>query len=429
MRKSSVPPADATQLRRRAEERLKKKPGRPAGKGATPRSEEEAQRLVQELQVHQIELEMQNEELQRSRTEVEALLAQYTDLYDFAPVGYFTLGRDGAIRRVNLTGARLLGLERKRLTGRRLGLFVSDGDRHTFNTFLDKVFAGGTQETCEATLRRDEGCPPLPGRSDNRRLGETDQSIVQIKAIASEDGQECRAVLADITKLKQAEAQVLASLREKETLLREIHHRVKNNLQVVSSLLSLQSVYLKDKRAIEIFDESRSRINTIAMVHTKLYQSKNLAAVDCADFIEDSADGLLQIYGGEAAAVKIRTDARGVFLDIDLAIPCGLILNELIANALKHAFPDKREGEIRIAMREDGGRYILTVTDNGAGFPDGINFRDTASLGLQLVDILVKQLQGRIALETNGGTAFVVSFPAKDPVKEADREGKADTRG
>jgi len=423
MKKSAVPPAEATELRRQAEEWVKEKQRsqgtwarrhRP-GAGEGPMTAEEAQRLLQELQVHQIELEMQNEELQRSRAEMEALLAQYTDLYDFAPVGYFTLDRDGMIRRANLTGARLLGIERGRLTGRRFGRFVSEADRPAFNAFLEKVFAGGAQETCEAAIRGDEGCPPLPGGC----LGETDRLIAQIKAIVSEDGQECRAVMVNITGLKQAEAEILSSLREKETLLKEIHHRVKNNLQVVSSLLSLQSVYLKDKRAIEIFDKSRNRINTIAMVHTKLYRSENLAAINCADFIEDSADSLLQIYGGEAGAVNIITGApRDTCLGLDLAIPCGLILNELITNALKHAFPEKGEGEIRIAMREDGGRHILTVTDNGVGFPDGIDFRNTASLGLQLVDILVKQLQGTIALETNGGTTFVVSFPAKGPLHE-----------
>lgn len=421
MKKNPVPPANAAELRRRAEEHLEDKRrnqgpgirGQEPGASEDSMTAEETPRLIQELQIHQIELEMQNDELKRSRAEVEALLHQYTDLYDFAPVGYFTLGRDGTIRRVNLTGAQLIGLERVELTGRRFGLFVSPADRTDFNAFLEKVFASRNKEICEAALIGKEKYPPSPEGSGNRRPGEMGQCIVQIKAIASEEGQECRAVMTDITVLKVAEARILVSLREKETLLKEIHHRVKNNLQVVSSLLNLQSGYLKDSQAIELFNKSRSRINTIALIHTKLYQSENLAAINCAEFIEDSANSLLEIYGGEATAIKIETDARNVFLGVDLAIPCGLIFNELITNALKHAFPEKREGEIRVAMREDGDRYILTVMDNGTGFPGGIDFSNTESLGLQLVNILVKQIQGTIAMEMNGGTTFVVSFPAK----------------
>jgi len=413
VKKNPVFSANAAELRRLAEERLKKKQRGYVGKGAAPVSAEETQRLIQELQIHQIELEMQNEELRQARVEVEAGLALYTELYDFAPVGYFTLSRDGIIRRANLTGALLLGMERGRLVGRRFGHFVSGSDRIAFNAFLAKVFTSREKGTCEAALRKEEKRPPPPKHSGSRRFGGTGKIIVHIEAIASEDGQECRAVVTDVTERKQAEEQLLAALHEKDTLLMEIHHRVKNNLQMVSSLLNLQSGYLKDAQAIEVFNESRSRVNMIALVHTKLYQSKHLTAIDYADFIEDLASSLLQTYGREAAAIKIRTDARDIFLDVGLAIPCGLIVNELITNALKHAFLEKREGEIRVGLRENGGRYILTVMDSGAGFPEEVDFRDTASLGLQLVNILVKQLRGTIALEVDGGTTFVVSFPTK----------------
>jgi len=157
MKKTQDKQADAAELRRQAEEQLKERKKGHVGKGATPLPAEEPQRLIHELQVHQIELEMQNEELQKSRAELEAGMALYTDLYDFAPVGYFTLDRDGTIRRANLAGARLLGLERKRLVERRFGLFVSEAGRPVFNAFLKKVFAsqkkrnlrGGAPQTGE----------------------------------------------------------------------------------------------------------------------------------------------------------------------------------------------------------------------------------------------------------------------------------------
>jgi len=209
MKKNPVSPADAAELRRRAEERLKKRKGGQVGKGATPLLVEDTQRLIQELQIHQIELELQNEELKTSRAEVEAGLALYAELYDFAPVSYFTLGRDGTIRRVNLTGARLLDMEREQLIGRRFGLFVFEEDRPAFNAFLEKLFANRTNETCEAALHKEEKYPPSPERSGNWRFGETGQIIVHIEAIASEDGQECRAVMSDITERKQVEKALL----------------------------------------------------------------------------------------------------------------------------------------------------------------------------------------------------------------------------
>jgi len=187
MKKDKTPSADAAELRRRAEARLRAD----KVKGVPARAEADSQRLVHELQVHQIELEMQNEELQQARAELEAALGEYTELYDFAPVGYLTLGRDGAIHRVNLTGARLLGVERARLTGRLFELFVGEADRTSFKAFLEKVFASQAKEVCEVALL-EEGKSPL---------------TVQISATVSKDGQECRVVLADITERKQAEAE------------------------------------------------------------------------------------------------------------------------------------------------------------------------------------------------------------------------------
>jgi len=185
VKKDRDTPTEAADLRRRAEAQLRVA----ATKGAPARTEADTQRLVHEVQVHQIELEMQNEELRQSRAAAEAALERYTELYDFAPVGYFTLGRDGAIRQVNLTGARLLGVERARLPGRRFGVFVAGPDRPVFNAFLEKAFTSQAKEACDVALL-EKGQGPLS---------------VHITAAVSQDGQECRAMLADITEHRQIE--------------------------------------------------------------------------------------------------------------------------------------------------------------------------------------------------------------------------------
>jgi two-component sensor histidine kinase len=215
----------------------------------------------------------------------------------------------------------------------------------------------------------------------------------------------------DITPRKQAEEALRASLHEKEILLKEIHHRVKNNMQVISSLLSLQSRHLTDKAAIEMFRESQQRIRSMALVHEKLYQSKDLSRIDFSKYIESLIMFLFHSYRVNSDLVRMKTEVRNVLLDINSAIPCGLIINELVMNALKHAFPGGRKGEIIVSLRPSGDdRFILSVSDDGVGFPAGLDFHKTETLGMQLVTMLVDQLDGTISLERKRGTRFEVVF-------------------
>jgi PAS domain S-box-containing protein len=218
-------------------------------------------------------------------------------------------------------------------------------------------------------------------------------------------------VMRDITLRKQAEEQIRASLREKEMLLQEIHHRVKNNLQVISSLLYLQSKDTKDNRTLKIFQDSESRIRSMALVHERLYQSPDLARIDFAKYVQSLANYLFRSYGVNTNVIQLKINVDDVFLGVDTAIPCGLIVNELVSNSLKHAFPAGREGEIRIELRsDDEGECILMVSDNGVGFQEGLHFRDAGTLGLQLVNTLVAQLEGTIELDRGRGTTFKITF-------------------
>jgi len=215
----------------------------------------------------------------------------------------------------------------------------------------------------------------------------------------------------DITERKLAEERFKISLKEKELLLKEIHNRVKNNLQVISSLLNLQAGYIKDDHARERFRESQDRLKAMALIHEKLYQSEDLTLIDFAGYIRHLAVHLFRSYKVNAHAVTLQLDVDPISLDIDRAMPCGLIINELVANSLTYAFPNGKAGEIRIEFHEDAGKQIaLTVSDNGIGLPKNLDFRDTDSLGLQLVNTLTEQIRGTITLERNGGTKFIIAF-------------------
>ena len=237
--------------------------------------------------------------------------------------------------------------------------------------------------------------------ASNQQLGAANEQ--QLKAA----NQQLRA---EVAERKKAEEKIKASLREKEVLLKEIHHRVKNNMQVISSILNLQSKHIKDEQALKMFKNGQRRIRSMAMVHEKLYESDDLAGIDFAEYIQSTTSYLFSLHG-VADTVRLDIDIKDILLGIDTAIPCGLIINELVSNSIKHAFGRGREGEILIKLYSDeAGRNILMVKDNGAGFPKGLDFRKTESLGMQLVIMLVEQLGGAIELDRSKGTAFNITF-------------------
>ncbi len=215
----------------------------------------------------------------------------------------------------------------------------------------------------------------------------------------------------DITKRKRAEQQLKTSLEEKEVLLREIHHRVKNNLQIIVSLLSLQSEYVKDKQAVELFRQSQFRVKSMALLHERLYETKDLAHINFSDYIRDLTNELLCSYGPDAGNIKLKINVKNVFPSVDVAVPCALIINELVSNCLKHAFPKGRAGEIRIEFNLDKqDSYTLLISDDGMGFAKDVDFPDGRTLGLQLVSTLAEQLQASVVLDKSAGTSFKISF-------------------
>jgi len=399
-------------LRCLAEKRMSEMAGEPA----PPIKKEDMKKLIHELRVSRIELEIQNEGLVQARDEVEALLERSTNLYDFAPVGYFTLDHRGTIHNMNLTGAAMLGFERSLLVDRRFQAFVSQDSLPGFNAFIKTVFGRKTKQSCDVEIRNQNDQP----------------IVVRIEANVAGASQECFMAVADITERKRAEEQLKhfneelekgiadrtgklnASLEEKVVLLREIHHRVKNNLQIIISLLNLQSRYIEDERTQQLIRESQNRIRAMALVHEKLYQSEDISKINLDDYVRFLGNSLFQFYGMKGKGITFTSDIKNISLDINTAIPAGLIINELVSNSLKHAFPDGRKGEIFIAIHKQDHTITILFKDNGVGIPADLDWRNTKSLGLRLVISLVEQLNGTIELDRSAGTAFTIVVQEKE---------------
>ena len=299
-----------------------------------------------------------------------------------------------------------------------------DGSIETWNAAAERLYGYTSSEIIgqpAARLRPRHVTDEVPGgvvieRSETlrqRKNGSFVEVALTVSPIENRGGLVGHAVIArDITQQKTAERQIKGSLREKEVLLKEVHHRVKNNLQVISSLLNLQAANIRDAEALEMFRESQDRVRSIAFFHEHLYQSKDLARVDLAAYLRTLADHLLASYGSSRTGVTMHVTAdEDVRLGVDKAIPCGLIVNELVSNALKHGFRDGQTGTVSVILRATSHReFALIVEDDGGGIPGGYDLERARTLGHQLVLTLVRQLGGRIELFNARGARFEISF-------------------
>ena len=218
-------------------------------------------------------------------------------------------------------------------------------------------------------------------------------------------------VCRDVTERLKAEEKIKASLLEKEVLLREIHHRVKNNLYVISNLLDLQADTLEQEEQRNLFAESQNRIQTMALIHEQLYQSNDLSQVNFANYIQNLVEKLSLSYQTKHCQVEIILDVQPVTLSLESAIPCGLLINELVTNSFKYAFPNSQYGAIKIELKlEQKEQIFLKISDNGIGIPNDFDWEDTPSLGLRLVSILADQLEASLEVDCSNGTSFTLIF-------------------
>jgi PAS domain S-box-containing protein len=323
---------------------------------------------------------------------------RYRSLVDLSPDGIH-VSLDGRFVFANKAMAAIVGAASPAdLIGRNILDFVHP-DHH--NVVMDRV-----RQTAQAKV-------PVPLREEE--YVRPDGTVVPVEVAAAPlvfaGRNAAQVVVRDMTARAPADHQIRTSLKEKEVLLREIHHRVKNNLQVVSSLLRLQSRYAATEEDVRVFKESDNRIQSMALIHEKLYQSKDLAQIDFKDYARSLVANLTSVFGVDCGRITMESNFEPVTMAIDTAIPCGLIANELISNSLKHGFPDGRKGTITISFSARDNELELVVSDEGIGLPHDVDPRNPRTMGLRLVDTLVQQLQGHMEVRVSGGTEFRIILP------------------
>jgi two-component sensor histidine kinase len=206
------------------------------------------------------------------------------------------------------------------------------------------------------------------------------------------------------------EVQIRSALKEKEVLLQEVHHRVKNNLQVISSMLNLQRRFVADPGLIQVLEESQNRIATMSFIHESLYRATDFSSIGFSEYLQRLAGNLMTSYARRDCRIELKTDLAPVFLKLDQAIPCGLIVNELLSNAMKYAFVGRSEGVVTLRVGSTGGRVDIEVRDDGVGLPPGFDAKSSDSLGMYLVQALTEQLDGELKIGEGPGSSFLVSF-------------------
>ena len=300
---------------------------------------------------------------------------------------------------VNQATRHLLGYDDLELIGKSIDIIFPEDAKIIFNVDTQELMKKGVIANKETYFKAKDGRIIPVFLSISLIQGE-EHEIIGIVCIGS-----------DIIDITRAKNKIKDSLEEKELLLREVHHRVKNNLQIISSLLNLQSGYIKDEKDLELFKDSQSRVKSMAFIHEQLYQSSNFINIEFSEYVHNLVTYLLHYYTLDPDLIELNINVEDVSLDLNTSIPCGLIVNELVTNSLKHAFKNGENGEIYINLHSvEDNKYVLIVQDNGIGFPEGFDFENTQTLGLQLVNSLVMQLDGTIKLDNTNGTRFEIIF-------------------
>jgi PAS domain S-box-containing protein len=339
------------------------------------------------------------EDMVTART-TELSAEKFRSVFEDSGIGMVLVDRNGRYCQVNKAMSQIFGYTQQELLSKSVSETSLSGESDQDSDMVRQLWAGEIKDL----------------RVEKRYLHKDGHVVwgdITLSSLRDAEGKTLYIVgqIQDISDKKLAGEHLKASLKEKEILLSEIHHRVKNNMQVISSLLKIQSDKIQDKAYADMFKESNDRIRSMSLVHEKLYQSKDFANVDFNGYVKGLVNSLFRSYGIDTNKIKAKIEVEGISLGVDTAVPCGLLINELVSNSLKHAFPEKRNGEIRIALRSiNEDEFELKVSDDGIGIPQDLDIKNTESFGMELISILVDQLDGQIDLDRTAGTRYQIKL-------------------
>ncbi len=360
------------------------------------------QSLEARVQEQAVELEKKQATLRQREVGFHPLAGNlpFRRVFEDSPLGMWLTTPEGHFLMVNERLCQIVGFSRDELLNLTFWDITHPEDRY-------KEF-----EVLQAILRETEQIASL-----EKRYIKKDETVIWVRVtvalMKNERGklQYQIGMVEDVSDRKAADAQLKDSLQEKEILLKEIHHRVKNNMQTISSLLNLQASYIEDPKILAPILESQNRVQAMALIHERLYRSASLATVDFQEYAKKLVIDLLQSYQSKSTSIGLEFEIAPIELEIDIAMPCGLIVNELVSNALKHAFPEHQSGTIGVRFTQtESNLCVLSVSDNGIGIPKSITPHNIDSLGLQLVSAFAKKLRGKVSIEREIGSTILITF-------------------
>jgi two-component sensor histidine kinase len=351
------------------------------------------EKRILQFEARQAEFEKRIEDLMTAKAAAEADARKFREFYELTSMGYYTLTPDSTICGLNSSGAGILGGGSKTFVNRKFKAFVAPETQPAFDEFMQKVFTAVSKQECELKLKIENGI----------------SGFIHIEGMASGDKEKCNITATDTTDCRLAEETVYNLLNEKEIILKEVHHRVKNNMYNIGALLNMQANAQDDPAAKSVLFDAAGRVQSMSVLYDKLYRSEHVSAVSLKEYLPDLVYEIVGIFPHKKS-VKVKTRVDDIVLDAKLLSVLGILVNELITNSMKYAFTGRSDGVITVNVSKNNKMITIIIADNGIGIPETVTFENSAGFGMQLTAMLTEQIGGSIRIERGEGTRFVLEF-------------------